>query len=261
MTLTPTAFPRTAATAARLEIVERTGSTNADLVAGAPDAAQSWPHLGVILTDDQSAGRGRLGRSWTAAPGSALAISVLLRADALAASARGWIPLLAGVAMARAVGAQLTDRVVKVKWPNDVLVDGLKISGILAEAVAGADAVVVGAGVNTAMAASDLPVPTAVSFAAVGREADVDALAADYLAELSSLFDALVDAGGDAEAAGIRAAVAAQCATLETAVKVHLPGGGELVGTAVRIGSDGELVVRTREGETSVTAGDVVHVR
>jgi len=261
MTLSTAELPRASAVAARLEVLERTGSTNADLVAGIGADAAQWPHLAVVVTDDQTAGRGRLGRSWTAPPGASLAISVALDVSALPPTAIGWIPLLAGVAMADAVAAQLEGHGVRVKWPNDVLVDGLKICGILAEAVPDVGVVVLGAGVNTAMVQADLPVPTAVSFAAIGRDADVDRLLADYLTGVRDLFAALVAAGGDAEAAGVRAAVADHCATLGSRVRVSLPGGGILDGVAERLGAGGELIVRTADGETAVSAGDVVHVR
>src|SRR3546814_15164502 len=90
---------------------------------------------------------------------------------------RGWIPLIAGADMTRAVAAQLagTGNTTGLKWPNDVLVDGAKICGILAEVVPGhTDAVVIGAGVNTTMTRADLPVSTAISFAALGLECDDD---------------------------------------------------------------------------------------
>src|SRR5690606_22214313 len=106
-------------------------------------------------------------------------------------AARGWIPLVAGAAMADAVAAQLPRREGSVKWPNDVLVAALpgapgsggKISGILAEAV-GEDIVIVGAGVNTLMTAAQLPVSTASSFAALGESCEEDRLVADYLRRL-----------------------------------------------------------------------------
>lgn len=158
-------FPRSAALLPRLEVVDATGSTNADLRGNADDA-DAWPHLSVLLTRHQTAGRGRLDRRWIAPAGSALAVSVLLRDLPAEPAARGWIPLAAGAAMAEAVAAQLPEATVVLKWPNDVLVDGRKICGILAEATP--TAVIVGAGVNTAMTATQLPVPTATSFAVQG---------------------------------------------------------------------------------------------
>src|SRR5690606_34634466 len=118
-------FSRASSVASRLEAVEESASTNAALRALAGDA-EAWPHLSVLLTDNQTAGRGRLDRSWDAPAGASLAISVLLRELPARTEALGWIPLAAGVAMAKAVAAQLPGHEVGVKWPNDVLVDGRK---------------------------------------------------------------------------------------------------------------------------------------
>src|SRR5690606_35602634 len=117
-------YRRAAAGSPRLQVRERTGSTNADLVAAAAADPAGWPHLSVLLTTDQTAGRGRLDRTWTTAPGTALAVSTLVRVPHLPFASRGWIPLIAGAAMTRAVAAQLPDHTVRLKWPNDVLVDG-----------------------------------------------------------------------------------------------------------------------------------------
>jgi BirA family biotin operon repressor/biotin-[acetyl-CoA-carboxylase] ligase len=255
-TLTELQLPRTRGLASRVEVLEETGSTNADLRERSADAV-GWPHLSLLVTADQTAGRGRLDRTWVAPAGSALAISVLLRRLPPAA-ARGWIPLAAGVAMADAVAAQLPGHDVTVKWPNDVLVDGRKICGILAEATV--DSVIVGTGVNTAMPASALPVPTAISFAVLGVEADEDRLIADYLQRLGALLDALSEAG-DAIASGLHAAVTARCATIGLAVRVSLPGDRMLEGTATALDRDGRLVVVADGVEHAVSAGDVVHVR
>ena len=103
-----TGFPRAAALAPRLEVLAATGSTNADLRAKAHDA-RAWPHLSVLLTRDQTAGRGRLDRRWTAPAGTALAVSVLLRDLPSDPRARGWIPLAAGETSTAAGTAQLRD--------------------------------------------------------------------------------------------------------------------------------------------------------
>ncbi|REJ07600.1 biotin--[acetyl-CoA-carboxylase] ligase [Microbacterium bovistercoris] len=245
-------LPRAAAVAARLDFVPQSPSTNAELRA----AAEGAPHLTVLLTDHQTAGRGRLDRTWITPPGSALAISVLLRELPADPAARGWVPLIAGLAMADAVGAQLPAHEVGVKWPNDVLVDERKICGILAEATP--DAVIVGSGVNTAMTAAQLPVPTATSFAALGAVADADRLVADYVSGLDTWITALA---ADPASARVHDAVTARCLTIGRQVRVELPGGGELRGLAIRLDADGRLVVEADGAEHPVSAGDVVHVR
>ena len=258
-------YPLTAAVSPRVQVVAATDSTNADVVRHVVDAPHDWPHLSLLLTTDQRAGRGRLDRDWVTPPGSALAVSVALRVGGIPASARGWIPLLAGAAMTRAIAAQLSGSThsVTLKWPNDVLIDGAKVCGILAEVVPGhPDVVVVGAGVNTRMPRTDLPVETATSFAVLGLTCDEDRLLADYLLALDEQLTALAVAGGDAAAAGVIAEMEALCGTLGSDVSVSLPDGATLWGRAERIDADGRLVVlQDGEYESVVSAGDVVHVR
>lgn len=264
MPIPPEGYPRAAAVSPRVQVVETTGSTNADLLAAAGEAPEEWPHLSVLLTGDQRAGRGRLDRTWTAPPGTALAVSVLVRVPEIPAPARGWIPLAAGAAMTRAVMDQLrgTGHTAGLKWPNDVLLDGGKVSGILAEVVPGhAEAVVIGAGVNTRMSRADLPVETATSFAAAGLDVDEDRLLEEYLRALDAHLAALALAHGDAAAAGLLAEMEQLCTTIGSEVVVSLPDGTKLAGRAQRIDSEGRLVVSAGEDETAVSAGDVVHVR
>lgn len=250
-------FPLAQTTVPRLEALARTGSTNADLRAYAGDAV-GWPHLSTIVTRDQTAGRGRLDRSWVAPAGSALAVSVLLRTLPVDPAVRGWVPLAAGAAMTEAVASQLPEHDVRMKWPNDVLVDGRKICGILAEATA--DTVVVGAGVNTAMTTEQLPVPTATSFAVLDADVDEDRLLADYLSALDRLLSRLVSTS-DAGSSGLHAAVTDRCATIGQSVRVSLPAGRMLEGVATALDPEGRLVVAVDGEQQTISAGDVVHVR
>lgn len=257
-------FPRTAVLSPRLVVVASTGSTNADLAGavGGGDRAD-WPHLAVLVTDDQTSGRGRLDRSWTAPAGTALAISVVLRVPSIPPALRGWVPLAAGAAMTRALRVALTGTTdtATLKWPNDVLVNGRKVCGILCETVPGVpDTIIAGAGVNTRMSADELPTSTATSLAVLGAEVDPDAIVAGYLAALDEQLTALATFG-DAAASGVLGEVEALCDTLGRDVVVHLPGGGELRGRAQRIDGDGRLVVVSGVREQAVAAGDVVHVR
>ncbi|WOF24158.1 biotin--[acetyl-CoA-carboxylase] ligase [Microbacterium betulae] len=258
-------WERTRAASGRVIELARTGSTNADLVR-AIGAGEEWPHLGVLLTRDQTAGRGRLDRRWVAPPGSALAVSVVVQVPRLPAAARGWIPLVAGVAMRQAIAAQADGHEAGLKWPNDVLVrddegTARKICGVLAEATAAPDAVVIGTGVNTRLEPGDLPVPTATSFPALGIVCDEDALVATYLSELDRLLVALASADGDAVASGVHREASAMCLTLGREVSVSLPDGSALRGRAASLAPDGRLVVESADGPVAVSAGDVVHVR
>ena len=255
-------YPLAAAVSPRLQVIDHTASTNADVVRAVMTTPDDWPHLSVLLTTDQTHGRGRIDRHWTTPPGSALALSTLVRVPDLPVHARGWIPLIAGAAMAEAVSNQLDGQLIGLKWPNDVLVDGGKICGILAEVVPGhPDAVVIGAGVNTRMTREQYPVPSAISFAAFGITCDDDRLMADYLTWLDKHLADLVAADGDAVAAGVHAAVEKQCTTIGRIVSVQLPGGETLGGRARRLDHDGRLVLWAEGAEVVVGAGDVVHVR
>lgn len=231
--------------ASRLEVLEEAGSTNTELAERA--AAGPIADFFVLLTTNQTAGRGRLGRTWTAPPGASLAVSIFL-----AGEASGWTPLLAGVAMQRAV-ASIVPGTVALKWPNDVQVEGLKVAGLLAELVPGG--VVLGAGLNLTMTADQLPTSASTSLTLQGADPVdlLDRALAGYLAGLREL--------RGMDAATLRIAVTAACSTLGRAVRVDLPGGEQLRGTAVRLDEDGRLVVRTEAGERAVAAGDVEHVR
>ena len=250
--------------------LDSAGSTNDELVA----RAASSEDFSVLITTDQTAGRGRLGRQWVAPRGTALATSVLLRpvlpaGEPLALEHYGWLPLISGLAMARAVASVLPDGEERVglKWPNDVQVNGAKICGILAELLPGGDSVVVGAGLNVSMTREQLPIPTATSLALSGATLAGDELAdaalAAYLTGLRGLYSDFVSLGADAEGSGVLDALRDACTTLGREVHVQLPGGDELRGTATDIDRSGRLVVRAFSNghSVAVAAGDVTHVR
>ncbi len=258
----------------RFVVVPRAESTSTDLVAAVRDDDAAWPDRSVLVADHQVAGRGRAGRTWTTPPGTALTFSVLLRPQ-VPLERLGWVPLLAGLAVVRALGD--AGARASVKWPNDVLVpapDGLdlpgwgtsrKVAGVLGDLVTapGRTAVVVGIGINVAQQARDLPVESATSLALVLDEApDRVALLAAVVGRLVELDQRWRAADGDAWAAGIGAECSAACATLGRPVRVELPGGGVLQGRADALGPDGALEVVDAAGRReAVRAGDVRHVR
>jgi BirA family transcriptional regulator, biotin operon repressor / biotin---[acetyl-CoA-carboxylase] ligase len=247
-----------------VRVLDTAGSTN-DVLAELVKAGDE-PAFSTVLTLNQTDGRGRLGRVWSAPPDKTLAVSVLVR-PAASPFPLGWIPLLAGVAMSTSIDALVGDGRTGLKWPNDVQVDGRKICGVLAELVPTGDAVIVGTGVNLTLAEDELPVPTATSLALAGVSGDgdslVDAVLGAYLAELAELLERLTAAGGDAIASGIHRDVSEWCRTLGRDVRVSLPGGSELFGTATGIDATGRLVIREdgSQKETPVAAGDVTHLR
>ncbi|MFD4115578.1 biotin--[acetyl-CoA-carboxylase] ligase [Streptomyces niveus] len=253
-----------------LDVVTETGSTNTDLAA----RADTLPEGAVLVAEEQTRGRGRLDRAWSAPARSGLFLSVLLRPGPGVPVARwGWLPLLTGVAVATAV-ARAAGVDTALKWPNDLLVtvggkegddtskEERKAGGILAERV-GEDAVVVGIGLNVSLTESELPVPGAGSLAlAHAVSVDRDPLLRAVLRGLESWYGTWRDAGGDPAASGLQEAYAAGCATLGRAVRAELPGERRVVGDAVAIDGDGRLVIATEGGgQEAVGAGDVVHLR
>ncbi|MEV4757635.1 biotin--[acetyl-CoA-carboxylase] ligase [Micromonospora sp. NPDC049559] len=268
----------------RLDLRVETGSTNEDV---ATAARAGEPEGLVVVAERQVAGRGRRGRSWESPPRAGLATSVLLRpglADsgrgwpAAPTAAYGWLPLLAGVALAETV-VRLAEVDARLKWPNDLLVpappgsgaEAGKCAGILAEAVPAADpgqppAIVLGIGLNVTLRTHELPVnPTglpATSLALAGAVAtDRDPLLRSLLRGIADWYGRWRAAAGDVEAAGLREAYLRFSATVDRQVRVLLPAGDELHGTATTVDPDGRLVVRATDGEHRVAAGDVLHVR
>ena len=261
-------LPRSAALVPHLEILPEAGSTNDEMVA----KAAGLPDFSVIVTGSQTAGRGRLGRVWVAPPGASLAVTVLLRpvlpaGQPLELAHFGWLPLIAGVAMTRAVQSLVEPLRVGLKWPNDVQVDGLKISGLLAELLPGGDAVVMGAGLNLSLTREQLPTPVSTSLALVGATATGDELAdaalSAYLVALRELYTEFVRLGADPVASGLSPQLDELCTTIGRQVKVELPGASDLLGSAVGIDGSGRLLVRgSLDGRvTAVAAGDVTHLR
>ena len=251
-----------------------TGSTNSDLLAAARAGA---PEGTVLAAEVQTAGRGRLDRRWTCPPRAALSFSVLLRPDGVPAVARGWIPLLAGVAVAAGLRAQ-AGLDARLKWPNDVLVGGAKIAGILAEQAG--DAIVLGIGINVTTRRDELPVPHATSVVLAGAAPDREQLLVAVLGELETWYRRWVAAvaagppvlagtvlagtvlaGPGGDPAGLRAEYLRLSATVGQQVRVSMPGGKLVTGRAGDVDATGRLVVGTASGPVAVSAGDVVHVR
>jgi len=250
---------------ARLDVVARTGSTNADLLAAARAGA---PDRSVLTAELQQTGRGRLDRSWVSPPGEGLTVSVLLRPTGVPPARLGWLPLLAGLSLLRTI-REHTPLAAALKWPNDLLVGPpggspvAKCAGLLAEADAGGarPAVVIGIGLNVRNRRAELP-EGASSLHAEGAEVRRNELLAALLRRLLEDEAAWRATGGDAEAVGLRAAYRTGCATLGRAVRIEQPGGRSLLATAEDVDEDGRLVVRDEAGATrAVAAGDVVHLR
>ncbi|TCB99823.1 biotin--[acetyl-CoA-carboxylase] ligase [Micromonospora zingiberis] len=263
---------------ARLELRAETGSTNADVAEAARDGE---PEGLVVVAERQTAGRGRRGRVWQSPPRAGIATSVLLRPGdaapergwpAAPPAGYGWLPLLAGVALVEAV-TLLAELDASLKWPNDLLVDGAKCAGILAETVPGPalgdpPAVVLGIGLNVTLRADELPEnPTglpATSLQLAGAAAtDRDPLLRALLRSLADWYARWRAAGGDASASGLRDAYLKVCGTVGREVRALLPDGTALTGTATTVDPDGHLLLTTPTNPTPhhIPAADLLHLR
>jgi BirA family transcriptional regulator, biotin operon repressor / biotin---[acetyl-CoA-carboxylase] ligase len=245
-----------------VDVVECTGSTNADLLAAARAGAAAGS---VLVAEEQSAGRGRLDRSWHSQPRAGLTFSVLLRPDDVQPGNRGWLPLLTGVAVSSAL-AETAAVEARLKWPNDVLAEGpdgqRKLAGILAEQAGGA--VVVGVGLNVSATRPELPPGQATSLLlAAGTSLDRQAILTALLRDLEHWYLRWTAAPqpGDAAASGLRDAYLRASSTVGREVRVELPGGGVLIGHADGVDDAGRLLVTARDGVHAVSAGDIVHAR
>jgi BirA family biotin operon repressor/biotin-[acetyl-CoA-carboxylase] ligase len=227
-------------------------STNRYLLGETARPDDGGPDAGVVaVADDQTAGRGRHGRTWSGRPGAALLVSARLR-PSLPPERLHLVTLAAAVAAIDAV-AEVAGFEPRLKWPNDVVVDDRKLAGILAEAD-GAGAVVVGMGLN--LRTDAYPDELADVATACDRHAARPVDRDDLLCAWLRAFDAHLDALD-----GVVDVAVARSATLGRAVRVELSR-DTFTGTATRLTGEGYLVVtRDGGGETTVTAGDVVHLR
>ena len=223
------------------------GSTNevvaARAVAGAPSGL-------VVVADHQTAGRGRLNRTWVDVPGRSLLMSVLVEAPRVPTL----VPLAAGLAVADAVEA--AGVVASLKWPNDVLVRDAKCAGVLVEGVGAR--LVVGIGVNVdwrGVARAVAGAPWTSIADAVGRAVNRWEVVADLLGALDRWLVTVERAPDE-----LLDAYRGRCATLGNEVRVDTPRGG-VAGVAVGVDGDGALIVRGPRGEVTIRAGDVTHVR
>jgi BirA family transcriptional regulator, biotin operon repressor / biotin---[acetyl-CoA-carboxylase] ligase len=222
---------------------EVTGSTNATAVALAEAGAPEWT---LVAAGHQTAGRGRLGRTWTDAPGGALMFSFVLR-PALDPEEAGLIPLLAGAAMAAAI-RDVAGIEVRCKWPNDLLLDGGKVGGILSESSVSDGSlrhVVVGIGLN-------LEPPIGIETAAGLGDADPTVLLSAFLRRFHHGYVRLPEGAVDTWAA--------VSATIGSEVEVLRLQGTPVRGRAIAVDERGALVIRTADGTETVTSGEVEHL-
>lgn len=227
-----------------VEVVAVTGSTNDDLM-GQPG------HGRILVATEQTAGHGRLDRAWISRPGEGLTFSVRLDVPATVQH-WGWIPLMAGVAVADAV-REAGVRDAGVKWPNDVVAGEGKLAGILS--VRDAGSAIVGVGLNLHFD-GDRPDPAAVSVAEHGGDPQPGPLLAGIVRELDVWWQRWTGAAGDAGRCGLRDAYLRQCVTIDCDVQVSSPQ-ESFTGRAIDVDLDGMLVVQVGTDVVRVAAADV----
>ena len=261
---------------AQLTVVDTTGSTNADLLRGVTVDPKAWPDLTVLTAEHQTEARGRLDRAWEAPARSSVLVSMVLRpanADGrpLPTQTYSWLSLLAALALRDAL-LDTAGIPAELKWPNDVLVRGRKVAGILAQLGPMGDGsvppVILGTGLNVTLTDSELPVPTATSVQLEGAgTVDRTVLLKSYLSRFCMLYRSFCNADGDPTAGlaggpSLHKRVEAVMVTLGKQVRAQLPGDHEIIGHATRLDDSGSLrVVDAASHEHVVTAGDVVHLR
>ena len=237
-----------------IRLVDETESTNADVRAAAEVGAAEGL---VVVAERQSGGRGRLDRHWESPPRAGVLMSLLLR-PTVAPARLPLLPLLTGLAVVEAVRG-VAELPAAVKWPNDILIDGRKLGGILVERTADG-AVVVGIGVNVSLRTEELPVPAATSIQLAGGVSDRESLIKEILRAFERRYVVFTSAAGTPDS--VLPAYREVCDTIGRQVDVQLPGGESARGVAVTVDDSGMLVVREADGvDRTWSAGDVVHVR
>lgn len=238
-----------------VELVPEIDSTNRALL----ERARAGEAEGIVLVaEHQTAGRGRLGRTWEAPPGVSLLVSVLLR-PSLPLERVHLVTVAAGLAAAEACD-EVAGVLPSLKWPNDLVIDDAagtrKLAGLLAESVVDGGrmtALVVGMGLNVNWPVEQLPEGATSLDNLAGHEVDRMRLLEVWLERLDARYRALPDDDGLAD-------FRERCATLGRPVRVETAA-GPVEGEAVDVTADGHLVVDTGDGRQTFAVGDVVHLR
>lgn len=238
----------------RIVVKASTGSTNADVGALARDGE---PEGLALIAMEQTGGRGRLDRTWVSPAGASVAISVLLTPRP-AFPQWGWLSILAGMAVSSAVRDLAPDpSLVTLKWPNDVLISGAKVCGILSERIERPDGAraVVGMGINLSLTREQLPVPGATSLALEGIGHDVAAVVAGVLTHFGRYYRQWSLTGT------LREEYQQRCSSIGSQLTVILDGDTSVTGIGRGVDRYGRLQVATASGEQTFAVGDVVHAR
>jgi BirA family biotin operon repressor/biotin-[acetyl-CoA-carboxylase] ligase len=249
---------------AALDVVDTTGSTNADLMSAAADGAADRT---VLVAEEQTAGRGRRSRTWVSPEGTGVYLSVLVRPATVPAERLGTLGMVAGLALMHA--ARETAQVdASLKWPNDLLVgtDRTKAAGVLSEVAQGQGAVV-GVGLNvTALPEGAEPGAGGLppgSFAEAGaKNTDRSEITASFLRAFAEFESAWRLSDGDVARSGVLAGYREACGTIGQRVRAELPDGNAVTGVAEDVDESGRLVITLDDGSSqAISAADVVHLK
>jgi BirA family biotin operon repressor/biotin-[acetyl-CoA-carboxylase] ligase len=255
----------------RIELFDSLPSTNRE----ASRLAQAdVEHGTVVVADSQTAGRGRLARTWFSPAGANLYCSAILKMKRPATGLTewlSWLPLVSALAAAEAIEA-ISSLHVSVKWPNDLLISERKVGGILCESGAGAGSSpfqIIGIGLNVNVEQQDWPDELRESATSIWHEqqrtVDRNRLLAQLLLELEQCIDELADHGTNR----LALAYHQRCATIGQKVKATLANGDQCLGRAEGISQDGALMVRPDKAQpgakepaiVSLRVADIIHVR
>jgi BirA family biotin operon repressor/biotin-[acetyl-CoA-carboxylase] ligase len=248
---------RNAGIEAPTRFAEATGSTNSDLLRLAEEGAPAWT---VLAANHQEEGRGRLGRTWVSRPGESLLVSVLLRPE-LAPAQAALVTLGAGACMALSCSVACGVDAL-CKWPNDLVVGGRKLGGVLVEArMEGGrlGPVVIGAGVNLAQGEEDFPPRlrgSATSASMEGGRPDAATLLFEYLFRLKRFCDPARADFHDTVLDLYRR----HCDTIGRDVRATSTTGRIVEGRATAVGDGGQLIVQTGDGNEAVAFGEIAHL-
>lgn len=255
----------------RIELFDSLPSTNREAVQLAQAEVE---HGTVVAADSQTAGRGRLSRTWFSPPGANLYCSIILRAarpPECLTEWLSWLPLISALAAAEAI-EQVSSLHVSVKWPNDLLISERKVGGILCESGMGMRSdpfQIIGIGINVNMDHDDWPADLRDSATSIWQErkivVDRNRLLAQLLLELEQCLDELAVHGTDR----IARAYYQRCSTIGITVQATLANGNVVVGLAEGIGQDGSLHVRPQATHPvsgtpeiiQLRVADIIHVR
>jgi BirA family biotin operon repressor/biotin-[acetyl-CoA-carboxylase] ligase len=240
----------------RVSVVDITGSTQTDLTTAV--RKNEARHGEVLVTEFQSAGRGRLDRSFVAQPGTALLFSFYITPDS-EKNEWGWLPLLAGQALCKSMEEILKKTSVigpLLKWPNDILIGDRKVGGILAERIDSENGpgVVVGIGINFFATREELPVSNATSLVIEGF---TGTSRADLLISFLKNMSAYLERWSSGDLSLIQEYID-RSATIGKLVAIELPSGDRIDSVARSIARSGALIL---ENGSQITVGDVIHLR